>query len=750
MSDFQSNRSFTPSDSLHPYRNVVLPPSLMPDFITLWCLVGDDPPFQVSVHRDVKVDFLKKAIKAETYLPGINASTLVLWMLNDPEPVDPEDTLMQRIRSRGDVATFAKRLPATQTMSALFPDRDPLDNHVHVLVRLPSTGPSWLVEIHNELWGKRDFFGKIFRTATLTKGDFTELQCHLDALNPKRNSDEYEAEDVLATKSAFLRERSTGLDLDLGDGLVPRLDASQPPSDNVLDDDVVDDDVVDCDVVDDDVVDDDIVDDDDDDAAMVIDSDHCSGDTHLPNEATGIFPYTIRYVDLTVLQSKKKLRVPRLMLFRNEWNTMIDIFNKRKKGKNGSALFSGQPGIGKTCMLYSILILCIILAQPIVFQDVSGKVFIIGNTVLPEGMAPGVSADADDVLALVDADDKVYQPNEYLFCHDEYRILLTSSPKKRKDRRWLTQRVNDQHAMFMMEPWSREELVVASLFLQSNDITLKRLQEASRICGNIPRECFAAAVSSRALDDTKAKIRKAIEQTKELSDTIITMTVDGGTVIHRVFQIRPLSKHRLWNKCAVEPVSDWAFSEMMVVLDQRRTFECHLHKFLKTSSRTFTIQSLDKRSTTHNIRFTPNTKQFGDMKCFTGELALSVQNKTSCYLQPLSPVFPPFDSFLYQPDISQFSPLVALQATTAADHPIKLKGLEDVQTSLKPKVSGMKDLRPTTKRKMIILFVVPDTLGVPFAKQTIEGAKKGAQTLWYGKTDQYILALSEAEVFGAK
>jgi hypothetical protein len=177
----------------------------------------------------------------------------------------------------------------------------------------------------------------------VTKGDFTELQDLLDALNPERNSDEYVSQDVLATKSAFLRERSTGLDPDLVDGLVPRpvLGPCQPPSSDVVDKDGVvgDDDVVDDD---DDVVDNDDVVMDDDDAAMDIDS-----DTHLPNEAAAIFPYTIRYVDLTVLQSKEKLRVPRLMLFRNEWGNMIDIFNEREKGTGGSALFSGQPGIGE-------------------------------------------------------------------------------------------------------------------------------------------------------------------------------------------------------------------------------------------------------------------------------------------------------------------------------------------------------------------------------------------------------------------
>ena len=210
-------------------------------------------------------------------------------------------------------------------------------------------GPSWLVEIHSELWGRRELFGDIFRTATLTKGDFTDLQRLLEALNPERNSDEYVAKDVLTTKSAFLRQRSAGLDLDLVGGLVPRpvLGPCQPPSSDVVDEDGVtndENDVVDDD--DDDAVDNDdnVMDDvvDDDDAAMVIDR-----DTHLPNEAKAIFPYTIRYVDLTGLQSKEELRVPRLMLFRNEWGTMIDIFNKRKKGRGGSALFSGQPGIGE-------------------------------------------------------------------------------------------------------------------------------------------------------------------------------------------------------------------------------------------------------------------------------------------------------------------------------------------------------------------------------------------------------------------
>ena len=193
-----------------------------------------------------------------------------------------------------------------------------------------------MVEIHRELWGKRSLLGKIFRAATVTKDDYAQLQSLLDAQHPERKSDDYVSQDVLATKAGFLQDKKTDLDIKVvEDGLVPRpVLACQPPSPDIMNEDGV---VGDGDVVDDD--DDDVVMDDD--AAMVIDN------AHLPNEAMAIFPYTFQYVDLTFLHLKQALRVPHLMLFRKEWGTMIDIFNKRRKGRKGSAIFSGQPGIGE-------------------------------------------------------------------------------------------------------------------------------------------------------------------------------------------------------------------------------------------------------------------------------------------------------------------------------------------------------------------------------------------------------------------
>ena len=244
-------------------------------------------------------------------------------------------------------------------------------------------------------------------------------------------------------------------------------------------------------------------------------------------------------------------------------------------------------------------------------------------------------------------------------------------------------------------------------------------------------------------------------------------------VIHRVFQIRPSREHRIWINCFVEPVSDWAFTEIMEELRRRRasaaydfycavkgcseggifagkTFEFHVHDFLTTSSQSFTISSLDGPCPTLDIQFTSDSKRFGDKKHFSGDLALSVESATPCYLQPLSPVFPSFDSFLYQPRMSesQFSHLIALQVTVVARHGIKSKGLEDLQasfkdlqTSLKPSI--LKLLRPTVNKKMVILFVVPKTLQAIFKKQSIP-------PLWDKRTAQYILALEEKDVFKAR
>ena len=202
----------------------------------------------------------------------------------------------------------------------------------------------------------------------------------------------------------------------------------------------------------------------------------------LSDGSAAVLPCTIRYMDLTVLKLKHLTHVPHVMLIRDDWKTVVDIFNEREKGILGSAAITGQPGIGehrycswppifnqrtnftgKTCLLFYIVILCIIRAQPIVFQDKAGGVFLISDKVPHKVVS--VVLPQDDVLVLVDADGTKrtsYMPNQFLLDTANLRVLLISSPRSRNDRKWLTQDVRDAHAVFVSKPWSREELLVTS------------------------------------------------------------------------------------------------------------------------------------------------------------------------------------------------------------------------------------------------------------------------------------------------
>ena len=85
------------------------------------------------------------------------------------------------------------------------------------------------------------------------------------------------------------------------------------------------------------------------DDAMDIDSETDANEVYLSEGDTMVFPCTIRYIDLTILNLEYLDRVPHLMLIRDKWRTMVDIFNGREKGIWGGAAFAGQPGIGGYC-----------------------------------------------------------------------------------------------------------------------------------------------------------------------------------------------------------------------------------------------------------------------------------------------------------------------------------------------------------------------------------------------------------------
>lgn len=221
----------------------------------------------------------------------------------------------------------------------------------------------WLVEIHRKLWRRRDLFDKVFRTVNLAETDFIELQQKLHSLNPSRSSESYVAKDVLATQADFLRSRSFTdmetathfINYDTSSDLVPQLvvDVSKDLTLSIATD------VTEANIVDD-TDDEGVGDMDSMDASEAIEQSDVSAEpdssgisyivtdaAHLSKGTTAIFPCTVRYMDLTIFNLEHFNRVPHLMCIRDEWRTMVDIFNQKKKGILGSAVFTGQPGIGE-------------------------------------------------------------------------------------------------------------------------------------------------------------------------------------------------------------------------------------------------------------------------------------------------------------------------------------------------------------------------------------------------------------------
>jgi hypothetical protein len=332
------------------------------------------------------------------------------------------------------------------------------------------------------------------------------------------------------------------------------------------------------------------------------------------------------------------------------------------------------------------------------------------------------------------------------------------------------------------------------LFLTDADITLKRFNDATHICGYIPRQCLRAAYSPETLSAVTEEVRGAIRATTNLKDAI--MSVSTGEPIHRAFEMYPSLKNRAWIHCLVRPVSDWAFSEMIAELDRRgaaaayelyhgikgsssaatlagNMFEAKVHAFFQCilTPRRFMVRpvlpvdkrstALDKRSTTFDkrsnsfdIEFSSDTTHlsFGPKQDFMGQLTSFVNDDNkSCYLKPLSSTFATFDSFLYQPGLprSDCQPLIGFQVTTAKTHPIKVIGLQDLQACLNPTVPELEALRPTTNKKLIILFVVPESRAASWVKMPFKGKdqEKDPGKVWEGKTIQYVLGLPEEEVF---
>ena len=194
-----------------------------------------------------------------------------------------------------------------------------------------SANVSWILEIHKNLWNRHDLVGQVFLKANLTQTDFAEFQSRFQ-------SDNQFPIDILASKAAFLLSRSSvddeavayfASDATFDGKLGPQPFVGLPNgiiSPN-LNDEVLDDDAMDIDAAPDSTIATDVA--------------------YLSEGCNPVFPCKIRYMDLTFLKLEHFGCIPHLLFIREDWGFMIDLFNKREQGREGGAVFTGQPGIGE-------------------------------------------------------------------------------------------------------------------------------------------------------------------------------------------------------------------------------------------------------------------------------------------------------------------------------------------------------------------------------------------------------------------
>jgi len=170
----------------------------------------------------------------------------------------------------------------------------------------------WLKEVYSKIWNRGDLKQKLFRKVEVTRAHYDELQVILDRKYPDRNDPEYDgrSHEVLSDKLEHLNLIAAG-----------HVSPLRDPDNNK-----------------------DRVDDDDDLEASNEDD----------SEIDSFFPFTLTYLDLSILELENKSeRCPLPLFIRQEYNHLSKLIDKEPQNGTGSVIVSGQPGTGEVLVSLS-------------------------------------------------------------------------------------------------------------------------------------------------------------------------------------------------------------------------------------------------------------------------------------------------------------------------------------------------------------------------------------------------------------
>ena len=166
---------------------------------------------------------------------------------------------------------------------------------------------AWLLELHSKIWGRENL--RLFCETDITVARYKKLQKYLMESQPGRTSKAYTAGDVQSIKLDILRINSP---------------SPVPPGRN-----------------------------DDETVGKEQTEDGEYGD--LDDELCSYFPATIKYLDLSSLDLvHKPRRLPLLLLIRQDYTVISELLDNLSNSNKGSAIVSGQPGIGDFLSIFEL------------------------------------------------------------------------------------------------------------------------------------------------------------------------------------------------------------------------------------------------------------------------------------------------------------------------------------------------------------------------------------------------------------
>lgn len=719
-----------------------------------WCIPldgGSNEVFAVDIGLDQPVFDLKVMIKASlNRMRQYDAQDIPLYKLNEPVLVAPAATLLQRIKAQGEIEDIAVKMKEpSESLGDVFPG-GVADRRLHILVKFPMRTqapedepgppfkrarltspdeiPDWLQELHKKIWNRKDLRQELFRSVTLTLTDYNRLQESMTKLylNVQEEDCWNGTAGVVTARLAALQSSNNCLVTDHGPHRIV-----QPINHN---------------------------------------DDQTEGDDEVDEELGSLFPFALEYLDLSSLNLQSPPPcMPMPLLIRKEYHILSKMLNDLPQDGRGSAIITGQPGIGKTAYLYYRLIQSMLAGTRCLFQPIRNEKH--ENTVylIAESSIEVVNSwSTEGVVAFFDADGPSPRPAQFIIDNHYIKIIGACLPNV-ADEKWTTKMGNGAVLNRIVTTlWSRQELYITGMFLAVPHLPYSRLQELTTYFGFNPRTCFNARLKPHYLLDYLGSIEKKIDETakKTSLESIWRETCSRKSISHSIFQISPKDDRRMLSQVTTAAISPWALTTLLKIYEHRQAdasfefynmikdlpdegtirgqiFQVQLLKRLNAlkGRERFTIRCLIGSNTSQWMYPGPTENSFSYSSTFPHLLEDAVTQQKSVHLVPQDPDFPAI-SILYIPgDV-----LTVIHVTVETEHPVAVVDLERIESWLK-RACILANLRPSILgNHWRLIFVVPEQIASTFHIQRYEGDRDSNE--WFEKVDQHVLGIEEHALWG--